>query len=144
MKLEIKHLASYLPYSLKVMMEGKKCNVAWMSTKHIAVIRPNILGEIKKIKWEYAHLNIRPILKHIETLTIEEKIDVWGSSKTYVGKSVIDSKDGFYDNWILPLKYIKDHGYDDVNYRTINRLLSKKIDMFGLIEKGLAIDINTL
>jgi hypothetical protein len=81
MKLEIHHLAPYLPYSLKVIMEGKKTNVAWMSTKNISVIIPDGIGEYKKIH--------------------------------------------------LP-------------YSVFKNLFEWHFDVFGLIEQGLAIDINTL
>lgn len=72
-KLELKptNLIKYLPYSLKVIMESKKTSVAWMSTKNISVIRPDGVGEYKKIPWKHAHLNIKPILRPLSDITKE-------------------------------------------------------------------------
>lgn len=128
MKLEPKHLTPYLPYSLKVIMEGKKTNVAWMSTKNIAIIRPDGVGEYKKINWKYAHLNIKPILRPLSDLTKDQN-----------GTTVLD---------IIEYKTIE-IATIDINNQTLtawkwNELMAWHFDVFGLIEKGLGIDINTL
>ncbi len=68
-KFKPEYLTPYLPYSLKVMMDGKKTNVAWMSTKNIAVIRPDSIGDVKRINWDHAHLNIKPLLHPLSRLT---------------------------------------------------------------------------
>ena len=61
-------LAPYLPYSLKVLMDGQECNVAWMSTKNIAVIISGGMGEWETISWKYANRHIKPILKSLDDL----------------------------------------------------------------------------
>ena len=63
MRLEPKKIIQYLPYSLKVIMEGKLCNVFWMSTKYISVFRPEGIGEIKRINWQHVHLNIKSLVR---------------------------------------------------------------------------------
>lgn len=138
-KLEPKHLIPYLPYSLKVIMEGKKTNVAWMSTKNIAVIIPNGIGEYKRIPWKRAHLNIKPILRPLSDLTKEIEID---------GKKIIFIKIFFREARLLLEKELKNtNGKLIVDYLTweiIVKLLEYHFDIFELIPKGLAIDINTL
>lgn len=123
MKLELKHLAPYLPYSLKVVMEDEKTNVAWMSTKHISVIKPNGIGEYKKIRWKYAHLNIKPILMPLSNLTRQDAKNYDYPDEGHLERSLLCGHASF-DVW---LEFVKEH-----------------FDVFGLIEKGLAIDINTI
>lgn len=112
--IEAKHLTPYLPYSLKVVMEGKKTNVAWMSTKNIAVIRPDGIGEYKRIKWEYAHLNVKPILKPMSYL------------KEY--------SPAIYEYGWLPHKNV--FGMQHLEALV---LFENHFDVFGLIDKGLAV-----
>lgn len=146
MKLEPKHLFPYGPYSLKVIMEGKKTNVAWMSTKNIAVIRPDGIGEYKRIAWRYAHLNIKPILRPLSDLTKE----IAHNGETFCPLNILSRmyKTGW--KW-LPNELHLFASWDDHNkhYRSPTLEMYQKLyewhfDVFGLIEKGLAIDINTL
>lgn len=132
-KLKSEHLVPYLPYSLKVVMEGEKTNVAWMSTKNIAVIIPHGIGEFKKIKWEYAHLNIKPILKPLSDLAKE--IDNDNRNITYFAEIGIYSKNS--------RDYILKHP-TSLGYEQIIKLFEWHFDVFGLIPKKLAIDINTI
>ena len=41
-------------------------------------------------------------------------------------------------------RYLEKWKYETTNYETIEKLFEWHFDVFGLIEKGLAIDINTL
>jgi len=133
-KLELKHLAPYLPYSLKVIMEGKKTNIAWMSTKNIAVIRPSGIGDYKKISWKYAHLNIKPILRPLLDLTIDIEIN----GNYYLGLDEFSDRE-----WALYNESGKDI-IQILQYDCIIELIKRHFDVFGLIEKGLAININEL
>lgn len=133
MKLELKYLAPYLPYSLKVVMEGKKTNVAWMSTKNIAVIIPDGIGEYKKIAWKHAVFNIKPILRPISDFC-GQRIAKESMSDLSCDYEVVE------EIWKLE----ESNNIDSISYGTINILFKNHVDVFGLIEKGLAIDINTL
>lgn len=121
MELEPKHLTPYLPYSLKVVMEGKKTNVAWMSTKYIAIIRPDGIGEYKKIAWKNAHFNIKPILKTLSKLTRDELIS-----------------EGFDSH----IDYLTEEKQNPLKapYNMIEFLFKNKYDVFGLIKMGLAVE----
>lgn len=157
MKLEPKHLTPYLQHSLKVVMEGKKCDVAWMSTKNITVIRPNGIGDIKKIAWKHAHLNIKPILRSLSDLTNEswkEEVLMYYADLD-IDIRIYNSGNDNKNDFSLSITYkLMDDVFTDL---LINRgstretqrhffewLLENHFDVFGLIEKGLAIDINSL
>lgn len=123
------HIIPYTPYSLKVVMEGKKCNVAWTSAKHIAVIRPDGIGDIKKIAWKHAHLNIKPILHPL--------VDFYESVDGVSFSNMITH--GYHSNFWYEDNFEVKH----LMYRDFQILVSKYADVFGLIKKGLAVDINT-
>jgi hypothetical protein len=128
-QLTLEHLAPYLPYKLRI-LDG------W--------------GDIREMK--YTHLDddgnsgnifgIKPILRPLSDLT----------------KKIEDNRNKF-----VPINYINQHylkctidkdgivndGIDKYEilflpYCLIKELLQLHFDVFGLIEKGLAIDINTL
>ncbi len=143
-ELEPKFLTPYLPYSLKVVMEGKKTNVAWMSTKNIAVIRPEGIGEYKKIAWKHAHLNIKPILRPLTDLVKEiehngEKFKPFEKLRSTKGVQWF-YLDHFNDAY---LRF--EQGFEiDTQVEILNKLFEWKFDVFRLIQNGLAIDINDL
>ena len=153
MNLESKHLIPYLPYSLKVRMEGKKTNVAWMSTKNIAVIRPLGIGDIKKIKWEYAHLNIKPILRPLSDLTKVIK----HNGKEIKPLDIILEHHEFYDK-IKLIQFDEDifielkghsmltemYSIDNSPLQIAEKLFEWHFDVFDLIEKGLAVNVNNV
>ena len=148
--LKPEYILPYLPYELRVMMEGKACNVAWMSTKNIAVIRPHTLGDIKKIKWGYAHLNVKPLLKPLDHIDKEE-FDNRGLSELeelgvdYIGGGIVymvnkhgldlDGEAHFFGT---------DKHLPTIPWDIIQVFLKNHYDVFGLIEQGLAYDYNEL
>jgi hypothetical protein len=106
MKLELKHLAPYLPYELKYMdipegwNEQRELNIRtidWLLTDGKPILRPLSDFNYREV---YGYPNREMFYKDVENQTIMVKI------------------------W--------------------NELLTDHIDVFGLIEKGLAIDINTI
>jgi hypothetical protein len=116
MKLELKHLAGYLPYGLKIQ---------------------NGWGDIKTLK--YSHLddenngfitNVMPILRPLSDLIkeIEEDFNVYSLLS-------LRSKNDYSNGNPLILKW---------SYTDIETLFKYHFDIYGLIEAGLAIDINTL
>ena len=131
MKLEPEYLTPYLPYSLKVMMEGKKTNVAWMSTKNIAVIIPDGIGEYKKIPWARAHHNIKPILRPLSDLTPKRKN--LATPNTEIMERLKQDNPTFSTDMVIYL--ISQKG---LLYKDFELLFKNHYDVFGLIEKGLA------
>lgn len=131
----LKSLINYLPYSLKVMMEGKICNVAWMSTKNIAVHRPGGIGDYKKIAWKYASKNIKPILKPkqqiLKNLTSNyDRCEQWE-------QEWIDHILDFQDK-------LDEANFDACPFDLMQHLLENHFDVFDLIPQAIAININDI
>ena len=145
MSIKPEYLIPYLPYSLKVIMEGKKTNVAWMSTKNIAVIIPDGIGEYKKIAWKYAHHNIKPILRPLSDLSKEINDTgltiVFGAVSGGFHSAEPDYKPRLQASCLNIEQNIKTN---NVSWGLMKQLLRLHFDVFGLIEKDLAVDINTL
>jgi hypothetical protein len=118
MKLELKHLAPYLPYGLNCYNEMHK-------RKEILniVIKDGIKECTVSHLFDYYFYKIKPILRPLSDLTKAELKAIEYPSK---------------------LRLIHDLKYGYVQYYIMQELFKKKVDVFGLIEKGLAIDINTL
>lgn len=120
MKLELKHLAPYLPYGLKYIYKG--------------------------IEWDLTHLETstkdreyKPILRPLSDLTKE--IEVNGEKFVpfdYISDYNPNTKE------IYPC-VIMDDGIIEMHYwKDFEKLFEWHFDVFGLIDAGLAIDINTL
>ena len=118
MKLELKHLAPYLPYDLKATENGKNTGlVVGLYNKH------NLI----EVEYEFGNKRseidlFKPVLKPIEDFEneVESSFDFIKNPKSGVNSQI------FYP-------------YDFAEYCFKNHY-----DVFGLIEKGLAVDINTL
>ena len=133
MKLELKHLAPYLPYGLNYQ-------------------RINRFGEIETELLEGKSLNdfyvkdIKPILRPLSDLT-EALKDIYRFASNveikqydyvlYVDYYLMDEK--FNDNI-----YRRPFNFDGCPQGIYKQLIEHHFDVFGLIDKGLAIDINTL
>lgn len=135
-KLELKHLAPYLPYGLKAMYT-----------------HGNKFGEVKglsdiseyddiKIRMDYQDCEhiwmFKPILRPIQYLTSDDfKSDFFGINEQREE-----------DYWLLEAienGHRFTYGdYQNLTYRTVEFLFKNHFDIFGLINDGLAIDINTL
>jgi hypothetical protein len=131
MKLEIKHLAPYLPYELKMQVKdyhGIEYVSQILTTENIGnfingeeckpILRP--LSDLNKEGLYIEHLNIETITDESNIQDLDIYLENW-----------IDSKDTNHHVKFLP-------------YGLVNELISEHFDVFGLIPKGLAIDINTL
>jgi hypothetical protein len=134
MKLEIKHISPYLEHGLKVIVTSPlHKEIDYLET--ISYLPDNLITLQENGDWyfktEYNDFNVKPILKPLSDLTFEDvdvlkdKYDISEGSTMFRDKDIS----------INPMEWI----YDDIQY-----LFSRHFDVFGLIEKGLAIDINTL
>ena len=118
MKLELKHLAPYPP-TLKLIWQDVQCSFEGVDYTSGKVILERVDVSLK---------NVKPILRPLSDLT-EDNADFL-SSDTYLNLCEEGSGDG------LNYFYLK--------YNETTELFKRHYDVFGLIEKGLAIDINTL
>jgi hypothetical protein len=146
MELELKHLSGYLPYGLKIETHG-------IITKLFS-INPDY-GTLKFIDKDNEPYNtsikyIKPILRPIPDFTKEIEVN----GEKFVPKIELDKicRDlqfyGFSDFKLFgigeSLNYFGSE-YDLIDiYNVIQKLLEWHFDIYGLIEAGLAIDINTL
>jgi hypothetical protein len=121
-KLEIKHLAVYLPYSLKIYYKFWKENE---KLRYLSIIYDSEFFGINGYTSEF----IKPILKPKSIIT-----DEWLSELNCDLEHQIILKNfasGYCGYWSLP-------------YIVIEILAKNHIDIFGLIEKGLAFNFNVV
>jgi len=125
-KIEIKHLAPYLPYGLKI-----KC----LNFPIGDGIRTFELDCGHDIHFYLANNYVRPILRPMCDLhkPIQDNGN-WTIPANYLYRR-FDVTDMEFNGNIIDPK----HGYDVYMF-----LISHHFDVFGLIEQDLAIDINTL
>lgn len=134
MKLELKHLAPYLPYGLKVHESF---------SNRIGELRSlNINGKVNvlhKVIWCFEIEEIKPILRPLSDLTKElyqhEILIRWGGGLSEKAKV----------KWLNDITdEIKLTAYNALRYDFVELLFEHHFDVFGLIPQGLAISINTL
>ena len=128
-KLELKHLTPYFPYKLKT--------VGFTKIYPDPIIT-GVLSSNNHVYWNYHGAtgawnlkDIKPILRPLSDL--KKEIDMQGE-KVSAYEILPGREREDYENPIL--------GYWSWNAMQI--LFENHFDVFGLIEKGLAIDINTL
>jgi hypothetical protein len=135
--LTLEHLAPYLPYGLKVQINNKTVELFKACATSIET-RPSVHG------FTYCSFNdFKPILRPLSDLTKE--IDHNG--ETFVPKNRIDQYTQVAGDGKLYL--LVDGALWSCNplswdYYLVVKLISWRFDVFGLIEKGLAIDINSI
>ena len=130
MKLELKHLAPYLPYGLKMQVKHSSleysvmtlCDKTGLSNIGIS----DVIDDIECFK---------PILRHLSDLT-ENEIRIM---KNEFGCSYSKQEGLHFYYYEIGVNDYLESGYD-----ATNKLLEWHFDVFELIPKGLAIDINIL
>ena len=137
MKLELKHLAPYLPYGLKYRLHGnfpiQNGVDNWI--EDIREISPFNFTLEKVLTWE----TCKPILRPLSDLTKEIEINgerFVPSDKLMLQKNQRGEWSFFMDEAIT---WEIEQAIEDVS-----KLFEWHFDVFGLIDQGLAIDINTL
>ena len=138
MKLELKHLAPYLPYKLKGKLENED-------------YYPTTIGELYRLEtsadsdnipycivdvYEGEIVDFKPILRPLSDLTKE--IEVNGDK--FIPHIKLGGRPNLKD---YDIEYLSKN-IDNMSYGLVSKLIEWHFDVFGLIEKGLAIDINTL
>jgi hypothetical protein len=127
MKLELKHLAGYLPYRLKV-----SNNLFPYDINTVSGLKNETYFIENESKYAYGDIyTCKPILRPLSDL--KKEIEVNGEKfvpKDWIGYNYIgENLDTNIATW---------------SHRTIQKLLEWHFDIYGLIEQNLAIDINTL
>jgi hypothetical protein len=132
MELELKHLAPYLPYGLKIDFLDWYKQVRFKSTLDVNILeRANHYG-VNNLS-EHIKPILRPLsdlIKEIEHDTVDNYAAGFGLIKELIQYD-IDKGLIYTALWSYP-------------YLTWVKLVEYHFDVFGLIDKGLAIDINTI
>jgi hypothetical protein len=126
MKLELKHLAPYLPYALKCRVTD--LNRITTSEMH-SVYSDGSCTFHDLIESEQAFSDIKPILRPLSDLHCDFEVDDCNVYNSLSARSRSDL------NYLTP-SYLK------WSYKDIQILLKHHFDIFDLIEKGLAVSIH--
>ena len=121
MKLELKHLAPYLPYGLQMIFEGKGGRVITL----MGIADSTLGGTItngRGAMW-IDTCGFKPILRKLADITEDEAVNL---------------------NFYFPIP--KGYKFENVKWHMgeVSFLFSKHFDVFNLIPEGLAIDTTTL
>lgn len=153
MKLELKHLAPYLPYSLKCWVKDFPLEFGKPPTNGIHTMHSLYFDGTctfhHLVESEKGFQEIKPILRPLSDLTEE----IEHNGKKFIPTELLDSEDYPIDFivdtqyeymicWINSVK--KDHHILFLPWGLINQLVEWHFDIFNLIENNLAININTL
>jgi hypothetical protein len=168
--LKLEHLSAYLPYGLKVMYypeddNGKLIQEDWhlkpkeiYSFNQLEIMKQNILLWLNAKSAKFATTSYMPILYPLSSLTET----IW-----YEGKEINPSefiKDWYNEKYAGSIDDLEYYALENefalfgavhetlqseaeiiaMPYQAYQLLFKMKIDIFGLIEKGLALDVNNL
>ena len=90
------------------------------------------------MRWTYnTNTDFKPILRPLSDLTQNELIQELGTTIGHLDWITIER-----DHWIR--FYSHEYWLNDIPYVMYKYLIKNHFDVFGLIKKGLAIDINTI
>ena len=130
MKLELKHLVAYLPYNLKVTRNGFIGDLIALMNDEDSIAE-NFEFKVSCSNWWENNTDknhYKPILRPLSDLIKDEFMFLF-----------VDTD---IDN-ILSV-YQADKSLDCIEYYLIKILLKNHFDIYGLIEAGLAMDVNIL
>lgn len=153
MKLETKHLAAYLPYKLNCLITDNEKEVI---DEMFAVYDDGTACFANVIESSQGFESIKPILRPLIDMNKELFINgmfgfipakrianeylntsYWGANE--IGTGVLDK-----DNKMVNLCFIGNEIVGECPFLIYQSLCEWHFDIFGLIEKGLAVDINKL
>jgi hypothetical protein len=135
MKLELKHLAGYLPYGLKIIENDEDVKIEMLGIYSFN----DIYTDAGDITFE----GFKPILRPLSDLTKEIEV----RAKKLIPVDYIN--ENYYWDYVKDnLKYLITKNdasiYEYLPFMVVQKLLEWHFDIYGLIPSGLAIDINTL
>lgn len=144
-KLTLEHLAPYFPY-------GLKCHNMGNTDEEGHAFVSEIVGLDQDTVWvsheheddDYAYSDTFPLLRPLSDLTKE----IEHNCERFVPKEVLidryDLKFDENDDFFLDYYCIGETDSPWTGYHIIQLLIQWHFDVFGLIDKGLAIDINSI
>lgn len=128
MKLELKHLAPYLPYNLKMKRNGFIGELLTIKNPKENSLVDYYEFQVNCSDWWENNVDdlnpYKPILRPLSDLTKDELDEFTMCFRMYYNKSNFD--------------------YRLMTYSDAELCFKKHVDVFGLIEKGLATDKNTI
>lgn len=145
MKLEINHLAGYLPYGLDLMIGEYVCEIEGIDLHK----KDSLIAE----RVNYNFSEIKPILRPLSDLTKEIKVK--GEKFVPIEYFEIGDDDNYTFDFgkgnlflIRDLELISEYNSNfDIQFLpkiVVDKFFEWHFDIYGLISKSLAIDINTL
>lgn len=141
-KLELKHLAPYLPYGLKVLCDKSDFNTIFEMDTY-----SNMKGSgiEKRDIYSVMSNNYKPILRKLSDITKEIEVN----DERFVPADIIfpkkECKSEYERNILIGvLEFENVIKHSCTYFGIVQKLFEWHFDVFGLIEKGLAIDINTI
>lgn len=132
-KLELKNIAPYLPYNIRLKFVSKH-NIDKLSKEDIVYLNQINEGFICVNGYKTNNKSYLPILRPLDlTKEIEHN-----------GEKFVPLYELIKEDKAFTLDFIECYGIEELKLSVYEKLLEWHFDIFGLIEKGLAIDINTL
>jgi hypothetical protein len=144
MNLELKHLSPYFPYKLKVFFNNKiiELEELYMDTNLVGLKTEDF--DSMCISYDKLKLILRPLSDLTKEINIKNKkfvpaLVLWNvSAKEEEDFEIYGEIPDFWKT-IMNLDFS-----NDLPYRDMKKLFEWHFDVFGLIEKNLAININKL
>lgn len=151
MKLELKHLAPYLPYGLKLLNPNFPTDFPVMNASYMeAILTPTPYNQYKPILFPTSSLtqeieiNSKKFVPFLKIWRLPD--DCLGDNKAYSSgfdeflkrTYVIENRNGKETVYSLPENPL------DMPFAAIQMLLEWKIDIFNLIPSGLAVDVKEI
>lgn len=149
-KLTIEVLAPYLPYGLKMIFQksGRIIQISGLCIIDGSVEVNDLMeGDTYALNiWKF-----KPLLRPLSDLTKEIEVEGKRFIPAKVLWSISAKEEESFDlfgaipeYWKLILNQLKQkNGYRDLQYYDVERMFKWHFDVFGLLEKNLAVDINT-
>lgn len=130
-KLELKHLVPYLPYGLKYLSPKRTPTSIFDWAKEETIEEMGCISMIAILRHgEQGKPVLRPLseIKSIEEISEQFSEYSWES----------------FQNSFFLFEFPCLNAFDHVNYTIVELCFKHHLDIFGLINKGLAIDVNTI
>jgi hypothetical protein len=141
MELELKHLAPYLPY--KVKCRSKTTGTVFTITGFNDRKDITTFGDLVMSKFESTQLLLRPLSDLTNEIEIDGKKLIPIHELIIIADGYVSDEENYSYWWYSYINGISQYSVD-VHRKIENKLYEWIFDIFGLIKKGIAVDINTV